>query len=82
MYIPASHVKFLEAAGARVVPVSFRLRDTVLVKLLAQLNGIYIPGDNIENLESPKYMASVLTIMEYAQAQNVKSKHHFPVVAV
>lgn len=35
MYISASHVKFLEAAGARIVPVSFRLRDYALYKLLA-----------------------------------------------
>lgn len=63
MYISATHVKFLEAAGARIVPVSFRLRDSSLKKLLAQLNGIYIPGDSIENLKSPKYMDSVMKII-------------------
>ena len=67
MQISVSHVKFLEAAGARVVPVSFRLRDSSLYKLLGQLNGIYIPGDSIKILDSPKYMDTVEKIIEWSE---------------
>jgi len=45
-YIDASHVKFLEAAGARVVPVDFTLDKNELPEVLSQLNGLYIPGDS------------------------------------
>ena len=45
-YIDASHVKFLEAAGARVVPVDFTLGKQELKDALEQLNGLYIPGDS------------------------------------
>lgn len=33
-YIPASHVKFIEQTGAKVIPVSYKLTKTSLYKLL------------------------------------------------
>ena len=33
-YLPVAHVKFLEAAGARVVPVNYRVNKATLRKLL------------------------------------------------
>lgn len=65
-YIPASHVKFLEAAGARVVPVSYRLGKDKLFKTISQLNGLYIPGDTYANLDNLKYMYTVKTILTWA----------------
>jgi len=44
-YITTATIKFLEAAGARVIPINYRLRKTALVKILDQINGVYIPGD-------------------------------------
>lgn len=45
-FIPASHVKFLESGGARIVPVDYDVPQNKLYKLLDQLNGLYIPGDS------------------------------------
>ena len=65
-YIPSAHVKFLEASGARVVPVNYRLRTPLLNKLLGQLNGVYIPGDNIDILDNEKYIDTVTNIITFA----------------
>ena len=45
-FIPNSHVKFLESAGARIVPVEYTLSQSKLHEMLEQVNGIYIPGDS------------------------------------
>jgi|LauGreDrversion4_2_1035121.scaffolds.fasta_scaffold211634_2 hypothetical protein len=45
-FIMMSHVKFLEAGGARIVPVSYKLDQNQLNQVLSQVNGIYIPGDS------------------------------------
>ena len=58
-YINTAHVNFLEAAGARVVPVNYRLRDLQLNKLLTSINGIYIPGDAYHIINNDKYMDTV-----------------------
>lgn len=43
-YIAASYVKFLEGAGARVVPVPYDLPKQELQNLFHSLNGILFPG--------------------------------------
>lgn len=80
-YISTSTVKFLTDAGALVVPLNYRLSLFNLQKLLAQLNGVYIPGDRIDNLNNTKYLDTVSQIYDWAQTQNVQSAQHFPVVA-
>ena len=49
-YIEATHVKFLEAAGARVMPVPIDMSLNELKSLMGKLNGLYIPGDSSELL--------------------------------
>ncbi len=44
-FITTATVKFLESAGARVVPINYRMRTSELKKLLHEVNGVYIPGD-------------------------------------
>jgi len=39
-------VKFLESAGARVVPIDYTLTVEELRKKLREINGLYIPGDS------------------------------------
>lgn len=58
-YISTATVKFLEAAGARVIPLNYRLRQHNLYKLLSQVNGVYIPGDNVINLANAKYLDTI-----------------------
>jgi gamma-glutamyl-gamma-aminobutyrate hydrolase PuuD len=62
-YIPAAHVNFLEAAGARIIPINYRMREAKLDKILSQINGIYIPGDSKNVLENEKYMECVAYIL-------------------
>ena len=81
-YIATAHVTFLEAAGARVVPINYRLSLNALYDMLKSINGIYIPGDSSLILQNKKYMRTVCLIYEWAQNQNVKSTNHFPVMAV
>jgi gamma-glutamyl-gamma-aminobutyrate hydrolase PuuD len=65
-YVLQEHVKFLEAAGARVVPVSFLLPEKELAALLSKLNGLYIPGDNKNVLDNEDYGIAVKQILKYA----------------
>jgi gamma-glutamyl hydrolase len=76
-----SHVKYLEAAGARVVPISYRLDKNGLINLLQQVNGIYIPGDHPDVLKNERYLNTVREILFWAQDHNIAG-HHFPLVAV
>ena len=43
-YIDDAWVKYLEAAGARVVPLSPQMAEDELTQLLSKLNGIFFPG--------------------------------------
>lgn len=43
-YIAASYVKYLESAGARVVPVLWNASDDSLRATFAGLNGLLFPG--------------------------------------
>jgi len=45
-FVEASAVKFLESAGARVVPVNFNQDEEKMKNQLKQLNGLYIPGNS------------------------------------
>jgi len=47
-YIAASYVKFVEAAGGRVVPLSYRGTNATTNELLGQLNGVLFPGGAAE----------------------------------
>lgn len=44
VYIAASYVKYLESAGARVVPINYYSSDAEIDELLPNLNGVLFPG--------------------------------------
>jgi len=46
MYIETTHVKFLESAGARVVPIDYTKSEDHIRNQLESINGLYIPGDS------------------------------------
>ena len=48
LYIAASYVKYLEAAGARVVPINFYNTDEEMESILSKVNGIFFPGGGAE----------------------------------
>jgi hypothetical protein len=67
-FIEASHVKFLESAGARVIAIDYTLPNEEIKKWLRQINGLYIPGDS-ESLVTHGNLAftnSVKTILLWA----------------
>lgn len=45
-FLSASHVKFLESGGARVIPIDYSLPFSKIEELLNQINGIYVPGES------------------------------------
>ncbi|ELV09850.1 Gamma-glutamyl hydrolase [Tupaia chinensis] len=51
-YIAASYVKYLESAGARVVPVRLDLKRSEYEKLFKSINGILFPGGGVNIMHS------------------------------
>ncbi len=58
-YIAASYVKYLEAAGARVVPVDFYASESELDKLFSSLNGFFFTGSYHSNTSTSISQANV-----------------------
>jgi len=55
-FIPASYVKWIEAAGGRVVPLVFDMPSNQLNAIMGQLNGLLFPGGAAPiNSKSSKY---------------------------
>lgn len=57
--MPVAHVKFLEAAGARVFPINYRMKKENLIEVLRSINGAYIAGDLMDIIYNDKYMECV-----------------------
>ena len=55
-YIAASYVKYVESAGARVVPVSYNANKSYLDFLFASLNGFLLPGGDSPFPESAQHI--------------------------
>ncbi|CAI2372949.1 unnamed protein product [Moneuplotes crassus] len=43
-YIASAYVKFVEASGARAVPIIWRYSDEEILNLVSKLNGVLLPG--------------------------------------
>jgi len=56
-YIAASYVKFMEAAGARVVPIFHTSSKAELKKIFESVNGILFPGGGSDLNGTPLYEA-------------------------
>jgi hypothetical protein len=69
-YIPLAHVKFLEQAGIKVIPVRYTLVEEDLLAILSQVNGIYIPGDSDVAVNNERYMWAFDSIVEYVLERN------------
>lgn len=79
-YIDSTHVKYLESAGARVVPIDLDMHPKELMNLMKRLNGVYIPGDH-DVRGHPQYSRTVSEIIQHAQVFNEMENNHFPVVS-
>ncbi|XP_068566337.1 gamma-glutamyl hydrolase-like [Cebidichthys violaceus] len=76
-YIAASYVKFLESAGARVVPVMINQTPEEYKKLFNSINGILYPGGSA-NITSSGYQRAAKIFYELAVEAN-KRGDYFPV---
>jgi hypothetical protein len=66
-----------------VVPINYKIKPSSINKLMASLNGVYIPGDNAYVLKNEKYMDTVARIMNYAiTLSSATANDHWPVMAV
>lgn len=80
-YFESSHADYLHSAGARTVHIDYRTPMRELEKELAQINGLYIPGDGRTTLLDKEYMQTVSHLLSWAQGHNTEKSSHFPVVA-
>mmetsp|Transcript_11716 Transcript_11716/g.19046 ORF Transcript_11716/g.19046 Transcript_11716/m.19046 type:complete len:324 (+) Transcript_11716:136-1107(+) len=56
-YIASSYVKFVESAGARVLPVRYDASFSELQQVFQSINGLIIPGGSADIQKSPYYFA-------------------------
>ncbi|XP_018599775.1 gamma-glutamyl hydrolase [Scleropages formosus] len=76
-YIAASYVKYLEMAGARVVPVKINLTKKEYESLFNSINGLLIPGGGA-NLISSGYAKAAKIFYELAVKANSQGDY-FPI---
>lgn len=76
-YIATSYVKFLESAGARVVPLMINKSDDEYRKLFKSINGVLFPGGGV-NLESSGYSKAAGIFYRLALEAN-SNGDYFPV---
>ncbi|XP_019730977.1 gamma-glutamyl hydrolase isoform X2 [Hippocampus comes] len=76
-YIAASYVKFLEAAGARVVPIMINQTDEEYRRLFKSINGVLFPGGGA-SIFSSGYQRSSKIFYEMALEANRRGDY-FPI---
>ena len=62
------------------MPIDYKMDDQELMELLAQLNGLYIPGDTKETFDNEQYIYAVKLALDWAQQHNMEEGKHFPVI--
>ncbi|KAF6256122.1 class I glutamine amidotransferase-like protein [Scenedesmus sp. NREL 46B-D3] len=80
-YIAASYVKFVEAGGARVVPVLADTPPDVLEGLLGRLNGFLIPGGAANLRPGHDFFDTAARVLDYALRAN-DAGNVFPVLGI
>ncbi|XP_028925103.1 gamma-glutamyl hydrolase [Ornithorhynchus anatinus] len=76
-YIAASYVKYLESAGARVVPISLTLSEEEYETLFQSINGVLFPGGSVD-LQTSQYARVAKLLYNKALKANDQGDY-FPV---
>ena len=76
-YIAASYVKFLESAGARIVPIRLNLSDEEYDRIFHSINGVLFPGGGVD-LKTSEYSRVAKIFYRKALEANDKGDY-FPV---
>lgn len=77
-YVPAAYVKFLESAGARVLPVPYDAPESELQTLLASLNGLLFTGGGLSLAPETPFFKAASFMWKYAMQANDKGDY-FPI---
>jgi len=76
-YISAAYVKYIEEAGADVLPIQIDWDDHKICTIFKSINGVLIPGGGA-NLEDSKFMRNVRLIFKLAEDAN-DAGDYFPI---
>ncbi|KAN0019601.1 hypothetical protein ACTFIU_002818 [Dictyostelium citrinum] len=77
-YLMASYVKYIESAGARVVPIFYNQDGDSLTKLFEQINGILLPGGEVDFKTEIQYVKTLTVIWNYVLEVNINDGDYFP----
>lgn len=77
-YIAASYVKFMESAGARVVPIKYSISEGEAQELFNSINGFLLPGGGVDFGTQHQYWNTLSLIFNLAVKAN-KEGDYFPV---
>eukprot|EP00201_Polytomella_parva_P017131 CAMPEP_0175056798 /NCGR_PEP_ID=MMETSP0052_2-20121109/10886_1 /TAXON_ID=51329 ORGANISM="Polytomella parva, Strain SAG 63-3" /NCGR_SAMPLE_ID=MMETSP0052_2 /ASSEMBLY_ACC=CAM_ASM_000194 /LENGTH=345 /DNA_ID=CAMNT_0016321895 /DNA_START=132 /DNA_END=1169 /DNA_ORIENTATION=- len=69
-YVAASYVKWIESAGARVIPILYDLSELELTKRFNIINGLIIPGGGAHLSEGHKFYDTVSFLVDLAVKAN------------
>lgn len=75
-YIAASYVKYIESAGARVVPIRINRTEEEYGKLFNSINGLLLPGGDI-NIENSQFTRTAKIFYKLALKAN-EAEDYFP----
>lgn len=70
-HILASYVKWLEAVGARVVPIEFDMPESEMTEVVGKLNGVLYPGGGTPYEPGTPYGDASIRIWKAAQETNM-----------
>ena len=77
-YIAASYIKYLESAGARVVPIPESFTQEEVENVYKYVNGVFFPGGGTKWFESSYYKNAVKAIQTSIEA-GTTGQDYFPV---
>ena len=85
-FISLTNVRYLELAGAKVIPISYTMATSDLLTLLGKINGVLFTGGGIDlvntsTLEYHPYTVTSDTIFQYSINQTDKGDY-FPIMVV
>lgn len=81
-YIAASYVKFVESAGARVVPFFHDAPEHETDARFAAVNGFLIPGGAARLAPGHSFFDAASRVIDLATDSNAKKRDYFPILAV
>lgn len=76
-YVAAGFVKWIEAAGARAIPIRYYSSDAELKRLFNAVNGIIMPGGLTDLYSDDPYVVAAKKLWTWAKESNTK-KDVFP----